>query len=769
MQNELRITTGQLEWSGGVDSNKAPTIAGPENPNGLQPNQLAWANNATVRGNGISPRNGYIRRQIMTKARFQGDFIYEPDSGLPYHIAQIGGRIYMIRSDTDYSVRDLSSEFGLTNPADTARAYFAQGEQFLVIQAGDFVTLPLFWDGATLRRSRGPAVALGVTAANFTVPAVGSSVLVTLTAPFQGSVGDQLLIGGKSYTVTEPGTAISAINSVTSFPGSVIKAGAIFQTRLSDPNPHTLIATTTADFIVPSAGVPVEVQLDTSALGTLPRNVSLFDKFGGYGGASQTTETWQLASTALPAPGANQVYVVNITDTPGDTVANGTVISTPPELPAAGPMDYYMGRMWLANGREYVAGDIVGGPSGTATYFYRDSILKLVENTYLSLGGTFRVPTNAGNIRALKHTTALDTATGEGQLLVFTRATIYSVNVVPTRAQWQALEEPIQRVVQTNHGSTSDWSIAAVNGDLFYRSINGVNSYIQADRFFGQWGNRPISVEEERAIASDNKALLGYASGINFNNRLLETCLPEESDIGTIHKGVMTLNFDLISTLKNNLPPAWEGIQEGIDFLKLSKGDYGGRERAFAFVRSRTGDLEFWEITSTEIDDTNQTGEARIIWAFELPAFTWGKPFQMKELDTMELWVDQLFGTVDFLVQFRPDQHPCWEYWHRWQVCSPRNNCEDPSALLPCDYPSTIYKPSYRLPMVLPKPPSLCQIQNARPINFGFTFQMRVFVKGKCRIRGVLVHAFERARAPYEGIVCGDTDPSTGDMPMRTI
>ena len=58
--------------------------------------------------------------------------------------------------DTDNSVVDLSAAFpGMTMPPNEPIGFMAQGEEFLVIQSGDLVTLPLFWDGAILRRSRG--------------------------------------------------------------------------------------------------------------------------------------------------------------------------------------------------------------------------------------------------------------------------------------------------------------------------------------------------------------------------------------------------------------------------------------------------------------------------------------------------------------------------------------------------------------------------------------------------------------------------------------
>jgi hypothetical protein len=53
------LTTGQLDWSSGCDSQKTPTIISARNPNGLGFNQLAWLVNATMRGGSLQPRDGY--------------------------------------------------------------------------------------------------------------------------------------------------------------------------------------------------------------------------------------------------------------------------------------------------------------------------------------------------------------------------------------------------------------------------------------------------------------------------------------------------------------------------------------------------------------------------------------------------------------------------------------------------------------------------------------------------------------------------------------
>lgn len=754
----LRKTTGQLDFSGGIDSDKTPTISGLGNPNGLRGNQLAFLNNGTVRGGGISPRAGWKRLlEMPVTALFQCAYMYRTD-GFPYIVALIRGRLYRIRVDLNNQVDDISGS--LTMPADEPLGFMVQGEEFLVVQAGDYKTLPLFWDGSTLRRSLGQNTTQGIVAANFVVPAVGQSVLVTLTAPFVGTNNSTVQIGGKNYTaITHGNSIITAKNLISNgsagtYPvGFTVPAGTQFY-RFGGPAYFVSVN----EFVVPAVGATVDITTSpTLAITAL------------FGPNPAGADWFEVTALGLPEPGVNQVYLVNIDDTPGNIIAAGTELGAFPELPAAGPMDYYMGRIWLANGREYIAGDIVGGPSGSQAYQLRDSILKTEENTYISLGGTFTVPDLAGNIRALKHPVTLDTALGEGQLFVFTSERVYSVNVVPTRAAWKTLSEPIQRVAQINFGSPGDRSVVGVNGDLFFRSLDGVRSMTQAIRYFEQWGNISISVEEERVVEAENREFLKYSSSILFNNRVLFTCLPQQTDIGVIFKGLMPISFDTISTLAQKLPPAWEGVNEGLDILHVLNGDFGGLVRSFAFVRSATGKLELWELTLAEKEDTNLSGDARIQWVVETPAFTWGAPFELKELDTLELWIDRLFGTVDFYVDFRPDQHPCWEFWHAWQVCAPRNDCEDVGRITPCDYPTQTYRQQYRATMILPKPPTTCEVQNARPINIGYQFQFRIRIRGYCRIRGILAHALPRMKAPYEKIVCADGDPSSTPIPMRTI
>lgn len=428
------------------------------------------------------------------------------------------------------------------------------------------------------------------------------------------------------------------------------------------------------------------------------------------------------------------------------------------EIPNATAMDYFMGRIWYAQGRTASAGDIVGGPSGTPANNYRDSVLSVTECPLVLGGDGFTVPAQDGIIRGLAHSANIDAALGQGRLFMGTTKAIYALNVPVTRANWIATtnsNQPLVTVVQINNGWVNDRGIVTVNGDLFYQSLEpAIRSLNQSIRYFGQWGNKQISSNEQRVLQYNDRALLRYCSGIYFDNRMYQTALPEQRPQGVVHRALIPLDFIPISSFGSEHPPNWEGMYEGLDFLQLTAADFGGRERAFAFVVARdTGDIQMWELTRTLKDDVNLTGENRITWIVETPAFTWGDETSLKKLVGAELWIDRLFGTVQFSVEYRPDGQACWNLWHIWKKCSPRNSAEN--AENPISYPLTPCLESYFNSMTLPAPdPNKCASATNRPANEAYQFQLRIVIKGFCRLRGIYLHAESRGRKLYSNITC---------------
>lgn len=526
---------------------------------------------------------------------FQGAFLYAPLGDNPYHIYSISGHILLVIEGQ--AVRDLSIEFGLLNPPDQPIAYFLQAEQFLIIQAGDDVTLPLFWDGTILRRSKG----------------------ITNTA-------------------VVPGT-----------------------------------------------------------------------------------------------PGVN-------------------------EIPAAGAMDYFMGRVWYAQGRTASAGDIVGGSSGTIAYEFTDSILNVTECPLVLGGDGFSVPAQAGTIRGLAHSANIDASLGQGRLFMGTTKIICALNVPVTRADWIATtnsNQPLVTVVQVNNGWVNDRGITTVNGDLYYQSLEpAIRSLNQSIRYFGQPGNKQISNNEIRVLQFNDRSLLRFCSGIYFDSRMYQTALPEQKPQGVVHKALLPLDFIPISSFGSEHTPNWEGQFNGLDHLQVTTGDFGGRERAFSTVVSQdTGAIELWELTDFAKFDVNAAGEARVGMVIEFPAFTWGDETMLKKLVGAELWIDRLFGTVEFYMQYRPDGQICWNDWHAWKKCSPKNSAEN--AENPISYPLTPCNESYFNSMSLPAPdPTKCASATGRPATHAYQFQVRLSIRGFCRVRGLYLHAEPMDRKLYANLTC---------------
>lgn len=440
--------------------------------------------------------------------------------------------------------------------------------------------------------------------------------------------------------------------------------------------------------------------------------------------------------------------------------SNGFVAVNDPtnEIPPATVMDFAQQRLWYAIGQRYIAGDIVNNQSsGTAPFNYRDSVLKCTENPVASAGDAFQVPTSAGNIRALKHTSNLDTSLGESMLFVFTRKAIYACSAPLTRDDWTAATndlQPLQKVVLTAGGTFSDRSVVPVNGDLFFNSppLGDIRSLTMALRYFSQWGQVPISRQENRILQFNDRSLLRFCSGCLFDNRLLEATRPQQTPVGVACQSILPLDFDLIATLEDRQPPAWEGSAQGLLVLQLLSGDFGGRERAFAVVWSQTNNaIEIWEITN----DSRYDNGNRIQTQIEFPAYTWGNQNQLKQLDAVEFEMTKLLGTVEFKLEYRPDHFPCWLPWRSWKVCSAANCAElidDPCS--ETGYPIELFCQSFRSTMLVPNPPPVCIAATKRPSNIGFQFQMRLTFRGYCEINSIRAYSLPRTREPYAGSVC---------------
>lgn len=442
------------------------------------------------------------------------------------------------------------------------------------------------------------------------------------------------------------------------------------------------------------------------------------------------------------------------------------------QIPPAGPMDYYQQRLWYAFGRFYAAGDIVfNKTSGTAGNDYRDSVLAVTENPVPSGGDAFVTPISSGNIRWLRHAANLNSQLGETNLFIGTRNAIFACNAPITRDDWTAATldlMPLQTVALLGAGAYSDRGATPINNDILFASTpNGdVRSLKTAILNFQQPGQIPISNNINRVLDFNDRSLLHLTSSVYHDTRFLQTVLPyrpaQRPDV-VAFRGIASLDFNPLSSLQETLPPVWDGVWEGLAIMQLFQANIGGRDRCFAAVVDDESNFEIVELTTTEKFNQNATNPAlpletvRTQWSFETARYAWGDTNLLKEIETFKFWIDRLTSTVEFRLEFRPDSYPCWLPWKVWKECAAKDCTE--LEINPCvgtGYPVPIepFCELFKTTMTMPKPPTTCIPSSGRPANQAFTFQIRLTIKGWCRVIGIRGYALPKGEAPFSGIIC---------------
>lgn len=639
------IKDGFITYEGGMNSGSVPEL--------LEPNELSLLVNGTVRGGFVTNRPSFNLKTLtfadpavrtrMSTARWQGASFFQTGESTGCLVASIGGRLF--RFDVTQNSQDIPvTEITISGSMQTT--------------------------------------------ADFTVPDVGSAVVVQVT-PTPGILpGFAIQVAGSNYEIQSvDSTSQLTLVNVDATPGETVATGAVVQYwDVNNPDMTQAWLWQSRDYLIINDG----------------ESLPIF-----YNGAVARRSRTQAPYHELPA---------------GRMGAFGN------------------GRNWMSllDGESYIASDLEGTETaGVPAY------LRVTENTYLNGGGAFKVPSGAGTIYAMRFVAVPDTSLGQGPLQVFTPNSVFSCNTPVDRTIWTALENPIQTTSLIANGGLSQYSTVAVNSDLFFRSLDGIRSWILARRDYFSWGNTPVSREVNRVISADDPTLLFYSSAIYFDNRMLMTCSPSFTSQGVWHQGIVALDFDILSSIRGKQPAVWDGLWTGLQTLQLVKGVFDGDERAFAFVlygdlRDQTTQptIQISEILKTG-QDYKDNGRTSIQWQFETGDLGFNKNGQtdldVKRLVNGEVFVDEVYGAVTFQTFYRPDSSPCWTPWHKWTICAKDRQCG--TGVDGCLLMNNV-KPQYRNRMGFGEPSGrTCDETTNSPVREGTSFQIKFIVTGSCRVR----------------------------------
>lgn len=365
------------------------------------------------------------------------------------------------------------------------------------------------------------------------------------------------------------------------------------------------------------------------------------------------------------------------------------------EVPVGGPMAFIHGRLVVssADGTNQIAvGDIVYGEDQTTT----SDIIRFTEIQYWAEGGAFGAPIFIGDIMGMATMPYLDTGTGQNELVILGTEGAVSLDLSKPRELWP--DTQLLRISLIGGGCVSSHSLTTLNGDLFFRSAEGIRSYRNARAEFSQsWKQSPISSDVRRWIDTDAPDLLQYNSQASWNNFLFSTCRPctegpnnQYAGFHRFHKGFVVMDAQPESNTLRSGAPIWYGMWTGIRPICFVDGRIENAHRCFAFSYDRDGRNRLYEITQEGFDSFE--GERRKMFSmYDTGALGTIERttdfFQLKTVQGGELELSNLAESVEVELAVRPDNSPCFVDHFSHQVGC---DCEDlkPSSCHSVSLPS---------------------------------------------------------------------------------
>lgn len=397
-------------------------------------------------------------------------------------------------------------------------------------------------------------------------------------------------------------------------------------------------------------------------------------------------------------------------------------------------MGYGQGRIVLVGNDNLIYfGDIRDGKgNGDA------DLLGFTETQFLNEGFPSALPSGMGIPTAVHFIPQQDSATGVGECLVAGETGIESFYLSLPRETWK--DSAFQHTALLGIGVTGHRAICSVNEDVWFRSNDGYRSYRQARAMVNQWAQIPMSTNVSKFVEADTPSLLNYASLISFDKRLLGTCTPVPNQANhplpfqgcLYHNGLVSLDFDILSTFGKEAAPSWDGHWAdhalnplvGAKVLQLVEGVFNGEQRAFVFYKNRPGHNGIVEISKKlQNHDSYGTITSRVTTR----SMDFQQEFNEKTLYGGSFWLDDVQENTTFNVRYRPDQYPLYTDWASFSV-PPFGEVEEGDA--------PVQKNGFYPRRDIKKPAEASDAtQTKRSLHRGYEFQTEIEWTGRSTIK----------------------------------
>lgn len=412
--------------------------------------------------------------------------------------------------------------------------------------------------------------------------------------------------------------------------------------------------------------------------------------------------------------------------------------STGFQVPRGRQMAYGNGRLWVAvNANNILAGDIRTGTAGSELLF--------TEATYLQGGGKLFFTSDTTAMAFIPVTGQSD----YGVLVIFGADESNAIRAdITSRDDWGKVPGFVSTLLRST-GAAGQWNVTSINQDLYWRDSNGgIRSIRNALADEAGPGSAPVSREVSRLTDYDSQQLLPFCSGVYFDNRVLVTSSPFLLPNGGIGwRDIIPLDFAPLSTMGGKSQPAYNGKWNGLRFVKLVGGKFGGKNRAFAICTDEDGSNQLWEFESsvagqredTQVACTDGTATVDpypVQSLIEYPRRNFGNPKQRKLLSRCDVWLSDVSGEVELEVYWRADN---WQKWLLWDEAATCAKVTDPSTDTPHVWKNlrNQERPQFKTFTI----PDTINELVGYAAAVGFEFQVRLVWRGQCRIHRVMLHA----------------------------